>query len=170
MKTTALALAALALVGCGSSRAEVLPVPKYFVDGVGVTVNTAEPWAVALNFQDRLHNTILASVRYAGGSLADLDGWYIVFQDGPIPCNSSTGTCSGTVHKPVITINAQRWGGCVENTVLAHEIAHVIIGDECHAAPLWDDLQFQSYADELNALPDTTCHVIGGYQTSFKTC
>ena len=164
---------AVVLAACGTDPA---PEPDYFIDNVGVIVNTTEPWVLAPDFKARLHNTIVAALNYGNGSLADLNGHHIIFQDAPIPCESTTGTCKGTLSESTITIDVSNVGGdCLENTALAHEIIHALIGDACHTSALWHSAMwegqgFASYAMELNANHATTCYVVAGHQIAYSSC
>ena len=168
-------LFALMLAACGQDKSEPLRAPDLVVDGVGVLNDSTVSYAGAADFSLRFHNVLAATAEYAGRDLESFEGLTVILLDGPIQCESETGTCSGTLTGSVIRINTARHDECIENSVLAHELLHVLIGDECHTNSLWHTRLsggegFRLYADILNADPATTCNVFASYQTVYPSC
>ena len=96
-------------------------------------------------------------VREVAGAMAEgwdgdgsaLDGHVIRFEQQLIQCGEvdlAVGCARGD--EPVIDLLA--WGSaCVEATVLAHEVGHVVIGDSAHADPRWRDPHFWGRLREI---------------------
>jgi hypothetical protein len=91
--------------------------------------------------RERIAATVERSARRWGGSTLDLTGWTVVFQDGPVECNvfwRKTG-CTDALDQ-TMTVRADEVG-CVEATVLPHEVGHALLplGDPFHLDHRWRD-------------------------------
>lgn len=141
---TALTVALVLLSACGLLQ----PEPDFYVDGVGVKLETSAEWARAPDFAERFRATAAAGLEYSGGSYADLAGWVVVFKDGRVEC-SGTGGHNGCAegYRQTITVSSLLFSDddtptrCVESTVLAHEVVHVTKADRCHEDPVWKDFR-----------------------------
>jgi hypothetical protein len=168
MKTPALAACAVLALSAGCQGPREQPAADFDeVDGVGVKVGTSLAWAHDPALPDRLHRVISAAATYGGGSASQLHGWVVVLED-------TWAECSGIA--PHSTLGCTRWGeerigvdvngvDCVEQTVLAHEVLHAIIGDACHRSPLWRD-----FTQVENALRDGECEVSADKWRTDPTC
>lgn len=132
------------LAACGGPEAPAGPaVQRRSVRGVYVVLETDAPFARAPDFDGRLQRTIEASLRYWGGSWALVEGRTVVIVDEPgVDCGGKeTLGCSDAAG---IRFTSRDPGlgtvACVEQTVLAHEIGHVVLGDPDHTDPRWMEL------------------------------
>ncbi len=106
-----------------------------------VELHTSALWARSPDVNSRIQATVERSVRRWGGSTVDLTGWTIVFEDGQVGCNvlwRRTG-CTDVVAR-TMTVRADE-AGCVEGTVLPHEVGHALLplGDPFHMDAAWRD-------------------------------
>ena len=94
-----------------------------------------------------------AAARIWGGSAEDLDGWTVRLVGarvescgghhlGGCGCAESASLGGGTVRV------FPEFAPCIEGTILAHEVGHVIIGDDGHTDPRWCDAAFWARAAE----------------------
>jgi hypothetical protein len=138
------ALLALVAAGCGARE------PDFFVHGTGVVVETQAPFASRPEFPERIESTVSAALAYWGGEWKDLRFRTITLSGEPyVTCRGNEralGCYDGDVR---ITTSDPAIGTfrCVEQTVLVHEIGHVVIGDQRHEDPRW--MQLEPVADTL---------------------
>jgi hypothetical protein len=126
--------------GCGGQPETVQPAPDFDVDGVGVKVIGSDlRWEHAADLPHRVERVIRTAAQYAGGSFDQLQGWVIVFQAEAVDCGSQAAAWGCTNHDArTIMVSVSTWHpGCVESTVLAHEVVHDILGDGAHSLGLW---------------------------------
>jgi hypothetical protein len=150
----ALCLAALACHGPLDVKNEAAGDPK------------APAWVRDVNLVERTTAAADAAARVWGGSPGDLDGWTIRWTAHVLSRGEWVST-SGLTEPAALgggTITAWVMTGpwCLETSVLAHEIGHVIIGDPGHTDPRWyDDAAFwDRMAVELRRVApasDTPC-------------
>jgi hypothetical protein len=155
----------LAAVACGVGRVEQ-PAEDLNVAGVGVKVDTSLAWAHDPTLPGRMERVMDAVEAYAGKS-ASLRGWVVVLKDAWAECpgaapHSILG-CTEWANK-VISVDVNG-ASCVEQTVLAHEVLHAIVGDACHKSPLWRD-----FAPVEAALQGEGCEVSADKWRTEPTC
>jgi hypothetical protein len=144
--------AALTLAACGGGGGEASvteSASSIDVDGVLVQIDSRAPFTQARDFPARLETTIAAALRYWGGTWGQVQGRTITFVDAPsITCGTTQALgCFAdgirlTTRDPGVGMVA-----CVEQTVLVHEIGHLVLGDPMHTDPRW--MQMDTLAAEL---------------------
>jgi hypothetical protein len=143
---------ALALAACGSAVATPAN-PDLSIHGVDVVIRTDAPFAASPDFAARVETTLEAALAYWGGSWDRLDGVTITFESAPhVACggiSSAIGCYDGDIR--VTTLDAGVEAACVEQTALAHELGHAVIGDPSHRDPRWMD--FEDLALRLEGRP-----------------
>jgi hypothetical protein len=146
-RASSLALVGLLLVAtsCGGGDAD------FYVNGVGIVVRTDAPFTRTPDFRARVEGTLAAALAYWGGSWGDLVGRRISLLEGPyVPCGGTQGAVG--CYDGDLSVSASDPGtgtfSCVEQTVLVHEVGHVVIGDAGHDDPRWMD--FEAIAAELD--------------------
>jgi hypothetical protein len=142
MKTSALALTALALVGCGAPPLE----PDYWTaGGIGIEVETgAAEWAQTPGLGERVDAIARAVADYAGRPAADLGGVVVVVRASITVDCLGYGQRTGCAHwgngNWIDLGSSAPWVTAVETTPLSHELLHEIIGDANHESELWRNL------------------------------
>jgi hypothetical protein len=137
-----LALAGSVLGACGQPEAA----PDFTVRGVGVVVRSDAPFAHRADFPGRVESTIEAALAYWGGDWRRLEGATVYLEGAPkVRCPgaaAAVGCYDGDVR--VTTLEGGLALSCVEQTALAHEVGHAVVGDALHADPRW--LGFEAVA------------------------
>lgn len=122
-------------------------------EGLDVLVESNAPFARAEDLRPRLDSTIDAALEYWGGTRQDLDGYTLLLVDRPSVCGLENAL--GCVQGRRIEVTTQDPGtgtvACVEQTVLVHEIGHLVIGDPNHEDPRW--MEMDSVAAALSGRP-----------------
>jgi hypothetical protein len=81
-----------------------------------------------------------------GGDPSMLDGYVLAFEQLPFDCGrtgAGADRVAGCTWEAAKLIQLLAWGsGCVEATLLAHEVGHVVIGDNGHTDSRWRDPEF----------------------------
>jgi len=137
--------AAALLVGCGAEGGG----PQK-AQGLHVVNESTAAFTMAPDFQTRIDNTVDAALQYWGGSWSDVDGLAVTLVDEQyVDCRGTNalgcydGNIRLTTRDPGIGTFA-----CIEETVLVHEIGHLVIGDPDHTDPRW--MQMDALAAELS--------------------
>jgi len=153
---SALLVAALAFACGGGDANTAASAASLDVDGVLVALNSSAPFAHAPDFPARLESTLQAALTFWGGTWRQVQGRTITFVDDPtVPCGDAQalGCFEGSI---TLTTRDPGTGtvACVEQTVLVHEIGHLILGDPLHTDPRW--MEMTSLAAELGGQPGYT--------------
>jgi hypothetical protein len=141
--------------GCGTDRLT----PDYWTDlGIGVAVTEdAADWAHAPDLRDRIDAIAVIVAEHASRSPEELSGLVILFHSGPVLCHTDTPFWTIGCHythswievsthqdpdddspEAIEAFGDSIWNpGCVEQTALAHELLHELIGNPEHDDPLW---------------------------------
>jgi hypothetical protein len=142
----------LLLAACGGGQGADTPAEQVrSLRGMSLVIASDAPFTGAADFDARLQTTIEAALRYWGGSWALVDGRTMRLMDTPdVECGgrSSLGCFDGreirlTTRDPGVGTVA-----CIEQTVLVHEIGHVVLGDVLHTDPRW--MEMDQLAEELS--------------------
>jgi hypothetical protein len=107
---------------------------------------SAQAFASAPDFEDRVRAAAADGARWWGADVAILDGWSVVVFDGGIECGSVTaaGGCTVIAEREIRV--STELGPCVDLLPLAHEVGHVALWratgdvDGRHADPRWATL------------------------------
>jgi hypothetical protein len=144
----ALAFAALALAACSPDRG-----PDFFVQGTGILVDTAAPFAHQGDFPGRVESTVGAALSYWGGDWSQLEGRTITLSgERSVPCGEgqSLGCFDGDIRLTTVDPGVGTFR-CVEQTSLVHEVGHAVLGDPMHDDPRW--MELDSVALSLGGRP-----------------
>ncbi len=135
---------ALAAAGCTAEAP-----PAFTVRDTTVVVRSGAAFTRTADFPERVESTIDAALRYWGGEWGRLAGKIVVFDaDRHVACGAdevAVGCYDGDIR--VSTEDAGVTLGCVEQTVLVHEVGHAVVGDPAHLDARWMD--FTSLARDL---------------------
>jgi hypothetical protein len=139
----------LACGGGGGETTTTTSASSLDVDGVLIQVDSTAPFTRASDFPARVESTIAAALDFWGGSWRLVQGRTITFVDTPtVECSS---TPSLGCYDSDIRLTTRDPGvgtvACVEQTVLVHEIGHLVLGDPDHTDPRW--MQMASLAAAL---------------------
>ena len=92
-----------------------------------------------------------------GGDPAALDGYVLTFEQLPFECGRAGAAAeriAGCTWESAKVIQLLAWGSaCVEASLLAHEVGHVVIGDNGHADPRWRD---RGFWDHMKTIAERT--------------
>jgi len=96
---------------------------------------------------ERTSTTADAAARVWGGSPDYLKGWTVRLVGGRIQtCGGHPLAGLGCAEPAILGGGAVRvfpeYAPCIEATILAHEVGHIIIGDDRHTDPRWCDEAF----------------------------
>lgn len=133
----ALVLAGALAAACGSR-------PDFELHGVGVVVDSQNPFAVSADLPARLESTVQAALGYWGGSWSDLRLVTIRLEDSRYVECPGQASATGCFDGRDLRVSTQDLGNpfaCVEQTVLVHEIGHAVVGDRSHLDPRWMDFE-----------------------------
>lgn len=146
------ALLGLVLVACGgqdqsgSTAREVRS-----LSGVDVVIESDAPFTRAADFDARFESTIQAALQYWGGTWALLDRrrTFRIVDAPSVACGGreSLGCVDGSEVRFTTRDPALGTFACLEQTVLVHEIGHVVLGDPNHLDPRW--MEMDELATEL---------------------
>jgi len=145
----ALGLLLAACGGPGDSASSATPAQS--VNGLSVVVESDAPFAHAADFDDRVQSTLDAALAYWGGTWALVDHHVLRLVDAPtVDCagRESLGCFDGTELRLTTKDPGMGTVDCIEQTVLVHEIGHLVIGDVNHTDPRW--MEMDSLAGELS--------------------
>jgi hypothetical protein len=138
------ALIAMLAAACGG------PDPAFTVHGANVVVHSDAAFTRTSDFPERVESTLGAALAYWGGDWKALEGKTISFEGSQhVRCGGTPGAVGcydGNIR--FSTMDAGRTVLCVEETTLAHEVGHAVIGDAAHTDPRW--LDFASLARALD--------------------
>lgn len=133
-----------AVTGCGDvdARAGGSRAMTLDLDGVQVDIRSNAPFTRAEDFPWRVETTIAAALAFWGGDWSMVEGRSIIFVDqASVDCGEaqSLGCYDGDIR---VTTRDPGTGtvACVEETVLIHEIGHLVLGDPDHTDPRWMDM------------------------------
>jgi hypothetical protein len=150
-----LALAAVLLAACGgqggpqSQGAQVRS-----VSGLNLLVDSDAPFTGAQDFDARMRSTVEAALQYWGGNWAMVDQFTVHLVDAPsVVCGAgmSLGCFDGSEIRFTTRDPGVGTVSCLEQTVLVHEIGHLVIGDYDHTDPRW--MEMGPLAVELSGRP-----------------
>ena len=136
MRSVFMALALLALTSCGGTplRVEVATSPA--------PLEELPAYLSAPGLEAHVREVAAAMAEGWGGDSSALDGYLIRFEQHLITCGASD-LADGCTRGSESVIDLLAWGSaCVEATVLAHEVGHVVIGDSDHRDPRWREPHF----------------------------
>lgn len=138
------ALLGPALAACGGPEDSDAPATQVQSPrGLHLELATDAPFTRAADFDARMESTIEVALQYWGGSWALLEDRTIHLVDTPtVDCGGreSLGCYDG--HAIWFTTRDPGTGtvACIEQTVLVHEIGHLVLGDADHHDPRWMEL------------------------------
>ncbi len=139
-----LALAALLLAACGGQGGtQTQGAQVRSLSGLNVVVQSDAPFTLAPDFDARMRSTVEAALQYWGGNWAMVDALTVRLVDTPtVPCGAgqSLGCFDGTEIRLTTRDPGVGTVACLEQTVLVHEIGHVVIGDYDHTDPRWMEM------------------------------
>ncbi len=130
-------LAALVTASCGGTEAD------FYVHDAGVLVESDAPFARQADLPARLESTLAAALAYWGGDWSALRGRTVTLSGGPYVSCGGNDRALGCYDGDVRVTTSDPGVGtlrCVEQTVLVHEVGHVVIGDRNHEDPRWMQL------------------------------
>ncbi len=132
------------LAACGGGQGDTSQAAQVRSLGrLTLVVESDAPFTRAPDFDARVESTLEAALQYWGGSDALLDHHTLRIVDtASVECGGreSLGCVDGgeirfTTKDPGVGTVA-----CIEQTVLVHEIGHVVLGDPNHTDPRWMEL------------------------------
>jgi len=150
----ALALVVLALTACGGAEDQPRTVQVRSVQGLSVVVDSQAAFTRAADFDSRIQTTVAAALQYWGGTWDLLDHVDVRLVDtAGVACGGRESL--GCFESPEIRLTTRDPGSgtvaCVEQTMLVHEIGHLVLGDPDHTDPRW--MEMDSLATELSGRP-----------------
>ncbi len=136
---------------CGGAPESSAANRVVFLRGLRVEVASNAPFVRAPDLDARLESTIDAALQYWGGTWALLDHHTVRIVDAAsVDCGGTEAL--GCVDGDQIQITTRDPGVgtevCIEQTVLVHEIGHLVLGDPDHTDPRW--MEMDPLAAELS--------------------
>jgi hypothetical protein len=133
MFRTLMSLALLA-AACGGSPLAVKVHPAADAQGL------MPDWVYEPVLAERARAAVAIMERGWGGDAGAMDDWTLYVSSAPVDCDGDAVGCTDhRFHEVYVTPWSAR---CVEETTLAHEIGHVVIGDHSHTDRRWHDRAF----------------------------
>lgn len=148
-----LAAASALALACGSPPGPAaVHAAELTAEGAVIRVSSTAPWAASPTLPQDVARIVGVSLAYWGGSANHLDGWQVSIEDGLVECwaiRNANGCSDASTRRSRISTAAYLdadtkepyQARCPEQTVLIHEIGHIVIGDPRHEDPRWRDFR-----------------------------
>lgn len=132
------------LAACGGPQDSTQPASHLRSPrGLQLELASDAPFTQAEDFDARLESTVDVALQYWGGSWALLEDRTLRIVDAPtVDCagREALGCYDGAELRFTTRDPSTGTVACIEQTVLIHEIGHLVLGDPNHDDPRWMDL------------------------------